>query len=90
VVKVQRPDADIARLPPPRRPALIAAMADKAHKGPRDKEGQDEGDQTAQQRQAAAVDDVMLQPMAHPQKVTPPARLSRKPRCVGKTKHGND
>jgi hypothetical protein len=65
-------------------------MADEAHKGPRDKEGQDEGDQTAQQRQAAAVDDVMLQPMAHPRKGTPPARLSRKPRCVDQTLQGND
>jgi hypothetical protein len=65
VVNVHSPDVDVARVPPPGGAARFGAVADETHGGSGDEKRQDEGDQTAQQRQVAAVDDVMREPTGH-------------------------
>ena len=65
---------DIARVPPPARQAGVGAVPDPPHEGSRDEEGQDEGKQAAQQRQAATVDDVVREPVQ-----SRPARTSGTP-----------
>ncbi len=71
MVDMHRPEVHIAGLPPPGRRAIVWAPADDAHEGAGHKKRQDEGNQAAQKRQSAAVDNVMLQPIEHLKKVTP-------------------
>jgi hypothetical protein len=67
---------DIPRLPPPGRTVAVGPVTNEAHTRPRDEKRQDEGDQTTQQRQPAAVDDVVLQPVVHSKKPTPDRRAT--------------
>jgi hypothetical protein len=65
VVNVHAPDVDVSRVPPPGGAARFGAVADETHEGSGDEKRQDEGEQTAQQWQVAAVEDVMCEPVGH-------------------------
>ena len=83
MVDVHLSDVNVAWLPPLWRHATVRAMADQAHEGASHEKGEDEGDQTAQQRQSTAADDVVFEPTEHPRKPTPTSR--RRPSA---TPHG--
>jgi hypothetical protein len=71
MVDVLGPDVDIPRLPPPGRPAAAGPATDQTHERARHEEGENEGDQTAQQWQSAAADDIVFEPVQHAKKLRP-------------------